>query len=49
MKMLTSRQYESEQDLRRMYNLLMEVRSLTNDWRYALIGEFAFLIDLVFW
>ena len=42
MKMLTSRLYESEQDLKQMYDLLMEARSLTNDWRYAHVGELAF-------
>ena len=40
--MLTSRKYESEKDLRQMYDLLMEARLLTNDWRYAHVGELAF-------
>ena len=42
MKMLTSRLYESEQDLKQMNDLLMEARSCTNDWRYAHVGELAF-------
>ena len=42
METLTSRLYEDENDLRQMQNLLMEARSLTNDWHYAHIGELAF-------
>jgi ribosomal protein S18 acetylase RimI-like enzyme len=42
MRTLTSRLYETERDLQQMYDLLMEARSLTNDWRYPHIGEFAF-------
>lgn len=40
--MLTTRLYETEHDLRQMYDLLMAARSLTNDWHYAHIGELAF-------
>ncbi|HEU0292504.1 MAG TPA: GNAT family N-acetyltransferase [Anaerolineales bacterium] len=39
---LTSRQFENECDLKQMYNLLMEGRSLTNDWHYSHVGELAF-------
>jgi mycothiol synthase len=42
MKALTSRLYETERDLQQMYDLLMEARSLTNDWHYAHVGELAF-------
>lgn len=42
MKNLISRFYETEADLQQMYDLLMEARSLTNDWRYAHVGELAF-------
>jgi ribosomal protein S18 acetylase RimI-like enzyme len=42
MKTLTSRLYETERDLQQMYDLLMEARSLTNDWHYAHVGELAF-------
>ena len=42
MRTFTSRLYETERDLQQMYDLLMEARSLTNDWRYPHIGEFAF-------
>lgn len=39
---LTSRQFETECDLQHMYALLMDGRSLTNDWHYAHVGELAF-------
>ncbi|MFZ5858409.1 MAG: GNAT family N-acetyltransferase [Chloroflexota bacterium] len=42
MKTLTSRLYEAVHDLWQMYDLLMEARSLTNDWRYSHVGELAF-------
>lgn len=45
---LTSRFYESEQDLRQMQQLLMEARSRTDDWRYMHIGEFTFRFFMVF-
>jgi mycothiol synthase len=38
-RLLTSRLYETEYDLRQMQDLLMEARSRTNDWRYAHVGE----------
>ena len=37
--MLTSRFYAIEHDLVQMQGLLMEARSLTNDWRYWHVGE----------
>jgi mycothiol synthase len=40
---LTSRLYETENDLLQMQALLMEARAQTDDWRYAHIG------DLLFW
>lgn len=39
---LTSRFYESENDLQQMQSLLMEARSHTNDWHYAHVGELLF-------
>lgn len=36
---LTSRSYETERDLQQMYELLMEARSRTDDWRYWHVGE----------
>ncbi|MBN1657005.1 MAG: GNAT family N-acetyltransferase [Anaerolineae bacterium] len=36
---LTSRCYETEEDLTRMQGLLMEARARTNDWRYAHVGD----------
>ncbi len=36
---LTSRAYESEQDLLAMQRLLMGGRSSANDWRYPHVGE----------
>jgi GNAT superfamily N-acetyltransferase len=41
--MITSRPYQSESDLVAMQTLLKESRSLTDDWRYAHVG------DLLFW
>ncbi|MFH2038427.1 MAG: GNAT family N-acetyltransferase [Chloroflexota bacterium] len=38
----TSRLYQSESDFLQMVDLLMEGRSLTNDWHYAHVGELAF-------
>ncbi len=40
---MTSRFYETEQDLQQMQDLLMEARLHTGDWRYAHVG------DLLFW
>ncbi len=42
LRSLSSRLYESEQDLEQMYALLMEARSCTDDWRYWHVGELAF-------
>ena len=39
---LTSRLYETENDLLQMQNLLMEARSQTDDWRYAHVGDLLF-------
>jgi len=39
---LISRFYETEYDLQQMQGLLMEVRSVTDDWHYAHIGELLF-------
>jgi ribosomal protein S18 acetylase RimI-like enzyme len=36
---LTSRLYETEDDLRQMQGMLMEARAHTDDWRYAHVGE----------
>jgi mycothiol synthase len=38
-RLLTSRLYETESDLRQMQGLLMEARSRTNDWHYAHVAE----------
>jgi mycothiol synthase len=38
----TSRFYETERDLQQMQDLLMEARSLTDDWHYAHLGELLF-------
>jgi len=38
----TSRLYKSEQDLLSMLEMLMEGRSLTNDWHYPHVGELLF-------
>lgn len=43
----TSRLYETESDLQQMYNLLMEARARTSDWRYAHVGELAFNFFMV--
>ncbi len=40
--MLTSRCYETEDDLHQIQALLMEARSSTDDWRYCHVGEFMF-------
>ncbi len=40
--MLTSRLYQDERDLIQMYTLLMEARTLADDWRYAHVGELSF-------
>jgi hypothetical protein len=37
-RLLTSRLYETEYDLRQMQDLLMEARSRTNDWQGAMCG-----------
>lgn len=42
MKTQNSRRYENQSDLEQMLGLLMEARSLTNDWRYAHVGELVF-------
>lgn len=42
-----SRLYETESDLQQMYNLLMEARARTSDWRYAHVGELAFNFFMV--
>jgi ribosomal protein S18 acetylase RimI-like enzyme len=39
---LSSRLYESEQDLHSMLDLLMQARARTNDWHYAHVGELLF-------
>lgn len=43
----TSRFYETEHDLQQMENLLMEARSLTNDWHYWHVGELVFSYFMV--
>ena len=40
--MFASRLYQDERDLAQMYALLMEARRLTDDWRYAHVGDLAF-------
>jgi GNAT superfamily N-acetyltransferase len=47
MRSLTSRLYETEHDLHQMYDLLMEARALTDDWRFAHVGELAFWFFMV--
>ncbi|RPI70222.1 MAG: GNAT family N-acetyltransferase [Geobacteraceae bacterium] len=42
MKTPTSRPFENQHDFEQMQDLLMEARSLTNDWRYSHVGELAF-------
>jgi mycothiol synthase len=44
---LTSRGYESEQDLLQMQTLLMAARARTDDWRYAHIGDLIFAFFMV--
>jgi len=44
---VTSRPYEADADLRRMYGLLMEARSRANDWRYWHVGELAFSFFMI--
>ncbi len=39
---LTSRQFTGLDDLRHILDMLMQARKLTNDWRYAHLGEFLF-------
>jgi GNAT superfamily N-acetyltransferase len=36
---LSSRLYSTEQDLHAMLDMLIQARSLTNDWRYSHVGE----------
>ncbi len=47
MKALTSQLYKTERDLLQIYDLLMEARSLTDDWHYAHVGELAFNFFMV--
>ena len=42
-----SRLYKTETDLQQMYDLLMEARARTSDWRYAHVGELAFNFFMV--
>jgi ribosomal protein S18 acetylase RimI-like enzyme len=42
MRLVTSCPYETDINLRRMYALLTEARSRTNDWRFWHVGELAF-------
>lgn len=44
---MTSRLYETENDLLSMLNMLMEARSRTDDWRYAHVGELLFQFFMV--
>jgi len=44
---LTSRYYESEDDLLQMQGLLMDARSQTDDWHYAHVGDLVFLFFMV--
>ncbi len=44
---VTSRPYENEADLQRMYALLLESRSRTNHWRYWHVGELAFTFFMI--
>lgn len=39
---MTSRQFENDNDLKQMHDLLMKGRSLTNDWHYSHVGELTF-------
>jgi mycothiol synthase len=45
---LTSRFYETERDLQKMQDLLMEARLRTDDWRYMHIGEMTFRFFMMF-
>lgn len=42
MKLVSSRQHETDRDCEQIYDLLMEKCALTNDWPYAHVGELAF-------
>jgi mycothiol synthase len=44
---LTSRLYQTEQDLQSMLDMLMRARSQTNDWHYAHVGELLFNFFMV--
>lgn len=44
---VSSRLYETEQDLRGMLDMLMEGRLQTNDWHYAHVGELSFNFFMV--
>ena len=44
---LTSRFYETENDLQSMQDMLMEARLRTSDWRYAHVGELLFSFFMV--
>jgi mycothiol synthase len=46
-RIFASRFYQDERDLVQMYALLMQSRSLTDDWRYAHVGELAFHYFLI--
>jgi ribosomal protein S18 acetylase RimI-like enzyme len=41
-RLLTSRDYETERDLQQMQESLMEARLCTDDWRYWHVGELTF-------
>lgn len=47
MRSLSTRYYETEQDLIQMHGLLMEARSHTNDWHYSHVGELQFNFFMV--
>jgi mycothiol synthase len=44
---VTSRLYQSDDDLRRMLDLLMDARSRSDDWRYWHVGELLFQFFMV--
>ncbi len=44
---LTSRFYQTENDLRQMQTLLVQARSQTDDWRYAHVGDLNFWFFMV--
>jgi len=46
-RLAASRPYEKDADLREVYDLLMEGRSRTNDWRYWHVGELAFTFFMI--